>query len=355
MVKIVALTLVSLIVALVVTPFVIRFAKRINATDAPNARKVHKVPTPTLGGLAIFISFLVGLLILQPTSPYHLSIILGAVVIIVLGVFDDLYNLSARFKFAIQLLVALMIVFWGGLQLEFINLPFGGQLEFGILSTAITILWIVGVTNAMNLIDGLDGLAGGVSSIALLTIAFMAMIMGEMYVFTMALILFWSTMGFLRYNFFPAKIFMGDTGALFLGYMIAVLSLLGFKNVTIISFIIPIFILGVPIVDTFMAIVRRYINRQPLSAPDRAHLHHRLVQFGFTHRQTVLFIYTMSIMFSLSAILFSMATAWGSVLIITIALLTLQVLIENLELINGDFKPLTNFVKGLLDAPSRKI
>lgn len=348
MAKIVVLSLISLIVALVVTPYVIKLALKINVTDQPNHRKMHKTPTPTMGGVAIFISFLVGLLVLQPTSEYNVAIILGAFIIVALGVLDDMYVLSAKFKFITQILVATMLVFWGGLQLSFINLPFGGQIEFGFFSSIITILWIVGITNAMNLIDGLDGLAGGVSSIALLTIAFMAMVMGEVYVFTMALILFFSTIGFLKYNFYPAKIFMGDTGALFLGYMIAVLSLLGFKNVTIISFVIPILILGVPIADTLVAIVRRYVNRQPLSVADRSHLHHRLVKFGFTHKQTVLVIYALSIMFSISAILFSMATVWGSVLIFASALITLQVLIENLELISVNYKPLTKLFRGLV-------
>src|SRR5699024_7704380 len=148
---------------------------------------------------------------------------------------------------------------------------------------------------------------------------------------TMAFILFFSTAGFLRYNFFPAKIFMGDTGALFLGYMISVLALLGFKNVTVISFIIPIFILGVPISDTLIAMVRRYINKMPLSSPDSAHLHHRLIKAGFTHKQTVSLIYALGMMFSTAAILFSMSTVWGAILIVSIALLTMQVLSENLE------------------------
>ncbi|HLQ87871.1 MAG TPA: MraY family glycosyltransferase, partial [Enterococcus sp.] len=287
--------------------------------------------------------------ILQPVSQYHLAIICGALLIIGLGTVDDLFNLSAKVKFIVQIVAALLVVFWGGLQVEFINLPFGGQVEFGFLSSLITIFWIVGVTNAMNLIDGLDGLAAGVSSIALLTIAGMAIIKGDVYVTTMAFILFFSTVGFLPFNFYPAKIFMGDTGALFLGYMISVLALLGFKNVTIISFIIPIFILAVPISDTLIAMVRRYINKQPMSSPDSSHLHHRLVQLGLSHKQSVIFIYILSGMFSIAAFLFSMTTVWGSIFILVISLLALQMLIETLGLINQDYKPLTNFFKGLRD------
>ncbi|MBP1950580.1 glycosyltransferase family 4 protein [Virgibacillus litoralis] len=347
MIKIVLLAFLLMLVSLIITPMFIKFALKMNATDKPNHRKIHAAPIPTLGGLAIFISFIIGLLILQPASEYHIPIISGALIIILLGFFDDVYNLSPRIKFIVQLAVGSLVVFWGGLQVEFINLPFGGQIEFGFLSSIVTLLWIVGITNAINLIDGLDGLAAGVSAIALFTIAGMAVIMGNVYVATMALILFFSTVGFLRYNFYPAKIFMGDTGALFLGYMISVLALLGFKNVTIISFIIPIFILGVPISDTLIAIVRRHINKQPLSSPDSSHLHHRLVKSGFTHKQTVLFIYALSTMFSLSAILFSMTTVWGSILIFSISLLAIQILIENLEMINSEFKPLTNFIKGI--------
>ncbi|WLV24150.1 MraY family glycosyltransferase [Aciduricibacillus chroicocephali] len=355
MIKIVLLACITLIASLIITPFIIKFALKINATDKPNARKVHRQPTPTMGGLAIFISFCIGVAILQPTSRFHWFIMGGALIMIVLGIFDDKYDLSAKFKMLVQLLTAAMIVFGGDIQLHFINLPFGGKLEFGFLGTVITILWIVGVTNAINLIDGLDGLAAGVSSIALLTIAFMSMIMGNVYVFTMAVILLFSTLGFLKFNFHPARIFMGDTGALFLGYMIAVLSLLGFKNVTIISFIIPILILGVPISDTLISMVRRYVNKQPMSKPDSAHLHHRLIGFGFTHKQTVLFIYLLSGMFSIAAILFSMATVWGAIMITLTALITVQFLIESLELINTNFKPLTNFVRVLREGTTKRV
>lgn len=347
MIKIVGLAFLTLFISLIITPILIKVSLKFNATDKPNQRKVHKAPIPTLGGIAIYLSFLIGLCILQPINQYHIAILCGGFVMVLVGCIDDLFDLSPKVKFIAQTGAACLVVFWGGLQVEFINLPFGGQIEFGFLSSVVTIIWIVGITNAINLIDGLDGLAGGVSAIALFTIAGMAVIMGNIYVATIALILFFSTVGFLRYNFFPAKIFMGDTGALFLGYMIAVLALLGFKNVTIISFIIPIFILGVPISDTLIAMVRRYINKQPISSPDSSHLHHRLVKSGFTHKQTVLIIYALSGMFSVAAILFSMTTVWGSLLIFAISLVAVQFLIENLELINAEYKPLTNLVKGL--------
>lgn len=345
MLKIILLSGLTMFIALIVTPGIMKLSLKIDATDKPNHRKVHTDPVPTLGGLAIFISFLIGLIILQPENSYHLPIVVGAFIIILLGFFDDLYNLSPKIKFFVQILAAVLVVYWGGLQVEFINLPFGGKIEFGILSSIVTILWIVGVTNAINLIDGLDGLAAGISAIALLTIAGMAMIMGDVYVTIIALILFFSTVGFLRYNFFPAKIFMGDTGALFLGYMISVLSLLGFKNITFISFLTPIFILAVPISDTLIAMVRRYINNQPITSADSSHLHHRLLKIGLSHKQAVIYLYVLSGLFSLAAILFSMTTIWGSIIIILTSLIVLQLLIESLELIKSDYKPLTNFVR----------
>lgn len=347
MLKIALLTAVTLLFSLIITPFIIAISKFLDVKDRPNNRKVHKNPVPTLGGLSIFISFLLGITILQPQSDYHLAIMLGATLVIILGFFDDIIDLPANFKFVAQIFIASFVVFWGGLQVEFVNLPFGGQIEFGLLSSVITVFWIVGVTNAMNLIDGLDGLAAGVSAIALFTIAGIAVSMGNVYVVTLALVLFFSTLGFLRYNFFPAKIFMGDTGSLFLGYMISVLALLGFKSVTIVSFLIPVFILAVPISDTLIAIVRRYVNSQPLSSPDSSHLHHRLLQMGFSHKQTVLLIYALSTMFSAAGILFSMATLWGGIVIFVISMVFLQLLIENLELISSNYKPLTNFLKAL--------
>lgn len=345
MLTIILISAFCLVFGLIVTPFIIKISFKLNAVDMPGHRKVHKVPIPTLGGLAIFFSFLAGLLIIQPQSSYHLAIVIGALLMIILGFMDDLYHLTAKAKFLFQVTIACLVVFWGDLQVSFINLPFGGQLEFGWLSIIVTIFWIVGITNAINLIDGLDGLSAGISAIVLLTIGSMAIIMDNVYVLSMSIILFWSILGFLPYNFHPAKTFMGDTGSLFLGYMIAVLSLLGFKNVTFISFVIPILILAVPIFDTIVAIIRRLVQKRPIASPDSSHLHHKLLQLGMTHRQAVLFMYLLSSLFSFAAILFSMSTVWGAILIVTISLLVIQLLIETLELIDSKFKPLTNLMK----------
>lgn len=330
--------------ALLLTPLVIRFAYRIRAVDQPNHRKVHSQAMPRIGGLAIFGAFLVGYAFLQPADEHSLSIMLGATLIILTGFLDDLLDITPKAKLLGQILAALLVV-WGGLQIEFINLPFFGELNFGIFSIPITVLWIVGITNAINLIDGLDGLAAGVSAIALITMSIMAVIMGDVFVASTAALLAASSIGFLFYNFHPAKIFMGDTGSLFLGYMISVLALLGFKNVAVLSLIIPVIMLGVPISDTFFAIVRRIRMKQPISAPDKSHMHHCLINIGFSHRQTVLIIYAFATLFGVAAILFSQATVWGSILLLGVLLLAIELLVEAIGLAGKNYKPLINLVR----------
>jgi UDP-GlcNAc:undecaprenyl-phosphate/decaprenyl-phosphate GlcNAc-1-phosphate transferase len=346
--------LVCFLCSILITPLIKKVAFKIGATDRPNSRKVHQKVMPRLGGLAIFISYLVGLFIIKPENPYAIYILLGSFIIIITGVLDDVYELSAKVKLAGQLIVAIIVVIFGGLHIEFINLPFGVQLEFSFLSIPLTILWIVGITNAINLIDGLDGLAAGVCLIALLTISGMAMIMGNMFVFLVGSIIIASIIGFLFYNFHPAKIFMGDTGALFLGYMISVLSLLGFKNVTFISFIIPVIILGVPISDTFFAIMRRVKNKEPLSAPDKSHLHHCLLRIGFSHRQSVLLIYAMAAFFGLVAVIFSRANLWGAFLLIAILLVLVELAAEKIGLVGKNYRPLLEIISFLRSELKRK-
>ncbi|CAH2716881.1 putative undecaprenyl-phosphate N-acetylglucosaminyl 1-phosphate transferase [Neobacillus rhizosphaerae] len=339
--------------SILLTPLVKKLAFKIGATDKPNHRKVHQKIMPRLGGLAIYLSFIIGMLVLRPEDPNALPIIVGSIIIIITGILDDMVELSAKIKLIAQIAAAAVVVFWGGVHVQFINLPFGGQIEFGYLSIPLTIIWIVGITNAINLIDGLDGLAAGVSSIALITISGMAIIMGDGFVTAVASIVLASTLGFLIYNFHPAKIFMGDTGALFLGYMISVLSLLGFKNVTMISFIVPVIILGVPISDTFFAIIRRIVNKKPLSAPDKSHLHHCLLRLGFTHRQTVLMIYAMAAFFGLAAIIFSQAKLLGGFFFIVILLIMIELFAEMIGLVGKNYRPLIKMMRTLLVTTER--
>lgn len=340
----IAALVVAFLLSLVLTPLVGKLAFKIGATDKPNARKVHSKLMPRMGGLAIFLSFMTTFIIFSDELMKYFPLLIGAIVIIIVGIADDIYELRAAPKFLGQILAALIIVFWGGLEVKFINLPFGGELQFGMLSIPITILWIVAIINAINLIDGLDGLAGGVSSIALITIAIMAVMKNDIFVALVALIVTGATLGFLKYNFHPAKIFMGDTGAMFLGYIIAVLSLLGFKNVTMISLIVPVIILGVPISDTFFAIIRRLVNKTPISAPDRSHLHHCLLNVGFTHRQTVILIYALAASFGLAAIMFTYATMWGALLILAVLLITIEIIVEKVGLVSSNYQPLLKII-----------
>lgn len=341
------------LVSILVTPLIKKLAVRIGAVDKPNSRKVHQTPMPRLGGLAIYISFLIGFLILMPESPYKYPILIGSFIIILTGIIDDLYDISARWKLLGQVSAALVVILVG-VDIDFINLPFGGRIDFGIYTIPLTILWIVGITNAINLIDGLDGLAAGVSSIALITISGMAIIMGNVFVLSMGIIVLASTLGFLIYNFHPAKIFMGDTGAMFLGYMIAVLSLLGFKNVAVISFIVPIIILGVPISDTLFAIIRRIALKKPLAAPDKSHLHHCILRLGYSHRKTVLIIYGISAIFGAVAVVFSQATMWVSLMVVLALLLVIELMVEKIGLVGKNYKPIIKMFREIRYSYSKK-
>lgn len=338
--------LVCFIVSIIITPLVKKLAITIGAVDQPNDRKVHTNVMPRLGGLAIIFSSLLGILIFLPDTLTILPIIVGATIITCVGVLDDLFGLAPKFKLSGQLLAAVVTVV-GGVQIEFITLPFGDKIEFGHLAIPLTIIWIVGITNAINLIDGLDGLAAGVSSIALLTISGMAISMGSTFIAVIGLVVLGSTLGFLFYNFHPARIFMGDTGALFLGYMISVLAVMGlFKNVALFSLIVPLLILAIPILDTIFAVIRRILLKKPLAVADKLHLHHCLLKLGFSHSQTVILIYVMSGFFSIAAVILTRTTLWGSTFIIVTLLITIELIVEVTGLIGENYRPVLRLMQG---------
>lgn len=350
MFRIVVAFFVSLLTVLILTPIVKKIAIKIGAVDQPSNRKVHDKIMPRMGGLAIFIGVAAGVLAAGIYNETKMTAItVGAFIIVILGILDDKYQLSAKVKFFVQLAVAIMIVSTG-LKMDFFSVPFlTERLELGWVAYPLTVLWIVGITNAMNLIDGLDGLGAGLSVIGLSTIAVMALSGGKILILSLSLVVIGSTLGFLFYNFHPAKIFMGDTGSLFLGYVISVLSLLGlYKSVTLFSIIIPIIILGVPIFDTTFAVIRRILNKQPISAPDKSHIHHRLMAFGLSHRTAVIIIYLIGFIFSVSAILLKSATIWLSLFIIFVLIVFMQIIAEVTGLVNEQFKPFTKFYKRLV-------
>jgi UDP-GlcNAc:undecaprenyl-phosphate/decaprenyl-phosphate GlcNAc-1-phosphate transferase len=339
--------IISFSVAIISTPFISLFAKKIGALDKPNSRKVHKEALPRLGGLSIIFGTFSGYLYLTPYSAYMPYIFIGALIIITVGIVDDTYSLAPIYKLTGQTLAALLVV-TAGLKIEFITLPLYGEVHFGVFSYLFTIFWIVSITNTINLIDGLDGLAAGVSIIALTSILIMAILNNQMFIVALSIIIIGSTLGFLIFNFYPAKIFMGDTGSMFLGYSISIISMMGLlKSVALLSFVIPIIILAVPIFDTFFAIIRRILNKQKISAPDKSHLHHRFLAMGFGHRSSVLIIYLYSTFFGIAAILFSTATLWVCYTIIVISLLLIQFTAEFVGLI-GERKPLISVVRKII-------
>jgi UDP-GlcNAc:undecaprenyl-phosphate GlcNAc-1-phosphate transferase len=340
--------IVPLLISLCVTPLVKKLAFLIGAVDQPDERKVHTRIMPRLGGVAIFIATTIGIFLFTNAGFYPMYwMLLGSFVIVAIGILDDMKPMSAKAKLLGQIIAA-MIVVYGGIRIEFINIPFMEEaLFFGKWSWLISILWIVGITNALNLIDGLDGLASGVSSIALSSIFVMSLMMGNGTVATISLLLLGATVGFLYFNFYPAKIFMGDSGSLYLGFFLASLSILGFKNITVVSYVIPILILGVPIFDTFFAIVRRFRSGKSITAPDKKHLHHCLIGMGFSHRTTVLIIYGITMLFSLAALFLSQATIWiGGIVLFVVAFLVV-IGVEWTGVVGDTKKPLTKMLMGL--------
>jgi UDP-GlcNAc:undecaprenyl-phosphate GlcNAc-1-phosphate transferase len=282
------------------TPFVKRFAHVVGAIDVPkDNRRMHKKPIPRLGGLGIFLAFLCVVMLFCELNLQMLSILFGAAVIVVLGIFDDIMALGAKFKFVIQIIAAAIPVCVGGLRIQMLTNPnlFSNQvyIDLGVFAIPITIFWIVAITNAVNLIDGLDGLAVGVSSIASLTVLAVALLTENIQVALVMAALTGACLGFLPYNFNPATIFMGDTGSTFLGYMLASMSIMGlFKFYTVISFAVPFLILGLPIFDTAAAIMRRLAEGRSPMSPDRGHVHHRLMDMGFNQKQAVAILYAIS-------------------------------------------------------------
>ncbi len=298
---------VSMLLSFLLTPLVKRLAYRIGAVDVPkDKRRMHNHPIPRLGGLAIFVGFVIAVLLFASPDRQLRGVLLGACLIVAVGVVDDSHPLGAGIKFILQIVAALIAV-WHGVVIQAIAnpLPFGGPYwNFGVMAVPITVVWIVAVTNSVNLIDGLDGLADGVSTIAALTMLIIALLMGSMEMAVICAALVGSCIGFIPYNRNPAKIFMGDTGATFLGYILATVSVAGlFKLYAIISFIVPFIILGFPIFDTASAFTRRILKGQNPMKADRSHTHHKLIDMGMNQKQAVATLYLVAGVLGLCAVM----------------------------------------------------
>ncbi len=301
-----AIVFVTFMASALLVPIVRKTAIHIGALDIPNKRKVHHHPIPRLGGLAVFFSFLLGYMLYARSSIQMLSILIGGFIIIVMGMVDDIKPIRARYKFLMQIVAAAVVAIYGGMLFNDISM-FGIDLTFPYpLNYVITIIFIVAITNAINLIDGIDGLSSGIASIYFLTIAIIAVILNKFngLDITLSLIMLGATLGFLLHNFPPASIFLGDTGSNFIGFMISVIALVGFKTATISSLIVPLVILAIPITDTLLAIFRRLLKGENIAQADKEHLHHQLLNMKFSTRKTVLIIYMIDILFALVSIFY---------------------------------------------------
>ena len=305
---------IAAVVSLATTPLVKMLAGKVGAVDVPkDNRRMHDHPIPRLGGLAIFLGFMIAVLLLIPLDTPKKGMLLGAVIIVILGVFDDIHALPALPKFIVQIIAAVIAAVAGN-RIEVLSNPniFSDNPTWvlGWLSVPVTVIWIVAITNAVNLIDGLDGLACGVSTISSVIMLVIALMVSELDVAMMMGALAGACIGFLPYNFNPAKIFMGDTGATFLGYIMATVSVQGmFKMYNLISFVAPFLMLGLPIFDVCFAVIRRVSKGQSPMKPDRSHVHHRLIDMGLSQKQTVGVLYVISAILGLSAVVLTASGA----------------------------------------------
>lgn len=309
----------SCLLALILTPPMIKLACRWGAVDKPNQRKIHATPMPRLGGLAIYVAFVVGLLVTQPMTMPLAGLLVGATLIVLLGLWDDLRGMPAVVKLIGQIVAAASLVPFG-LYVEFVTNPIAGDVFWlGLWGIPLTIFWIVAVTNALNLVDGLDGLAAGTALIAALSLAVIAFFEAQSTAFAVALILAAAILGFLRYNFHPARVFLGDTGSMLLGFVLAATAIMGLtKSATALSVIIPIVILGIPLFDTAFAILRRCLNGRRIFEPDKDHLHHRLLIAGLSHRGAVLTVYGVNLVLAASAVVITRLTTDQAALLLFI-------------------------------------
>lgn len=321
----------ALIVALSATPVAKKIASKVGAVDIPkDNRRMHKKPIARLGGLAIISGFMVAIAFNILSSLFDkrsiftidkplLGLLAGILIIVTIGIIDDIKPLSAKIKLVFQLAAALVVVL-SGTTIERLTNPFS---TYGIsdlspyISYPLTIIWIVGITNAINLLDGLDGLAAGVSSIASLSLFFVSVIRGDVYSGVITAVLAGSTLGFLPYNFNPAKIFMGDSGAYFLGFTLSVISIQGtLKSYAAIAIAIPLLVLGLPLFDTTFAILRRVVKGKSIMEADRGHLHHRLIDMGLSHKQSVVVMYIVSAALGLCAIVLADKGALPAIILV---------------------------------------
>ena len=329
------IVLITFITAVIITPIVKKIAFHVNAVDIPDhKRKVHYKIMPSMGGLAIFVSFLIGYMLFAPKTIQMLSILIGGFVIILIGMLDDIKPLPPKYKMIGQIAAACIAVFYGNIIFDDMTV-FKHTFEFGIFAYPLSVIFMVAIMNAINFADGLDGLAAGTSTVYFITIATMGYILNKLggLDVILCLIMIGACLGFLVYNFYPATIFMGDTGSLFLGFIISVIALLGFKTATITSLIIPLLLLFVPILDTILAMGRRTLKGESISSADREHLHHQLLKQTKSTAKTVLLMYAINALFACVSIFYTLGDKKLSMLLYGILLLLFLVLIFKTDIL----------------------
>ncbi|MCL2352152.1 MAG: undecaprenyl/decaprenyl-phosphate alpha-N-acetylglucosaminyl 1-phosphate transferase [Firmicutes bacterium] len=316
-------------VVLAMTPLARKISRKAGAIDYPRERGMHDEPMPRMGGIAIVLGFLAAVAVAAFFMPemrtgQFIGFIAGALLIAATGMLDDIFTLRARHKFALQIVAALIVVF-SGTRVEFVQYPLHAYLDY--FSIPFTLVWIVGLTNAVNLIDGLDGLAAGVSAIGAVCLMVLCVFSGNALAAALSAALAGSCLGFLPRNFNPAEVIMGDTGALFLGYVLAVSSVTGvFKAYALLSVLLAFLALALPIFDTLFAMIRRAFRHKPLMEADRGHLHHRLVDSGYSPKQAVVILYGLSAVTGVMAIVIAMKEARAIVVtLICVAVMLMMV------------------------------
>ena len=340
MITFVLALLIALLVSFGLTPLIARVSMKLYIVDWPGSRRIHKNIIPRMGGLAIYSGFLISAMFFLRADQQIMALLIGGFIIILCGLLDDLMELKAVVKLIFQIAAALIIIFYGGIVLTTINLPWGIHFDFGPLAIIITLLWIVGITNALNLVDGMDGLCAGVAAIILATFSMLAYMQDRFDILLLSLILLGAVLGFLFFNFHPAQIFMGDTGSLFIGFMIAGISLLGFKTSAFLTLGPALFILVIPILDTFLSIIRRKLKGVKIMSPDKQHLHHTLMyKLGLSQTKTVLVIYAITFYFSQISYVYLLNKRMALVLLI-IALFAIELFIERTAMISKHYRPL---------------
>ncbi len=343
-----------MVLAIILVPLVKVIGLKLGIYAQENSRTVHHGKIVRLGGVAIFLSFMIFMAYYLKTDTTINAILIGGSIVFIGGVLDDMFDLPPLIKLTFQSVGALIVIVIGDVSLGTINLPFDISFDMGFISKLITFIWIIGVSNAINLIDGLDGLSSGISAIVLMTIAFIATQMLSMSVAHICLILSGAVIGFWFYNFHPASIFMGDCGALFLGFMIACLSLLGFKTATFVTLGFPIIILFVPILDTFVAIVRRKLRGISFSVGDKEHLHHILMfKLKLGHKNAVISLYIVTALFAICAVLSYYNEVYGMALLFVLVI-GFELFIEITEMVNAKYHPLIGLSRRLTGYPKKK-